>query len=318
MRIGALDLGGTNVKLAIFDENLNRQSLWEVPAQSVDSVQALLAVLKKHLGNAEKIGVSVAGSVDAETGAVFFSPNIKWLNDVNLKNAISAALNVPVEIENDANCFVLGESRKGVGIGFSRLVGFTLGTGVGCGIIIENKLLRGVGIAELGHIVVDRFGLLCNCGKNGCLEAYIGGAWAARFAEMLIPDYALKVSLDKEQNLPPKRINEIEDEKREFVRQLPSTKDFYELATAGDPFALHFFKIFGEYLGLAMAEIVNILRPQAFILGGKIANAFRFFYPSVVSTLRKEVFPPFDEDLKILPAKLTNAGLVGAASLQLK
>ena len=293
MKIAAVDIGGTNVALCTFDGNLNIQYIKNINSQKITSTKDLIDFIEKNSSGLDAIGISTAGSVDSKRGFVHFVPNIDWLRNNPLKQALQEHFNIPVEVENDASCFVLGEAKYGECKGFSRIIGYTLGTGIGGGVIVDGKLLRGIGSAELGHISIDRNGLLCNCCKKGCLEAYCGGIWVKRFADSIAKN----------------TINQ------EHAGKITNASGFYELALENDDFALYFWQKWGEILGIGIAQVVNVLRPEAVVLGGKITKASKFFIPAMRESLRSHVFKPYDENMKVIISKLENSALFGAGSL---
>ena len=293
MRIAAIDIGGTNISLGIYTEDFTLVGSGNVNSHEISSSQDLLAFIAETSMKFDVLGIACAGSVDSHKGIIHFAPNIDWLRDYPLKAYLENSLIIPVEIENDANCFVLGEANFGVCKGFDNIIGYTLGTGIGGGVIVDGKLLRGIGAAELGHVSIDINGLLCNCGKKGCLEAYCGGIWVQRFIEIIAQKHKMMVK-------PSNNLN---------------ASKLFELARSKDDFALNFWEEWGKIFGIGVAQVLNVLRPQAVVLGGKISRASEFFLPAMSESLHKHVFPPFDEDMQILISNLENSALLGAVFL---
>ncbi len=295
MKIAAIDIGGTNVSLYLFDDNMNILHKQTENSQKITSSQDLIEFIEKNAKGFDAIGIATAGSVDSESGFVHFAPNIDWLRDNPLRQTLESYFNVHVEVENDGNCFILGELKFGSCKGLSRIIGYTLGTGIGGGVIIDGRLLRGIGTSELGHISIDRNGLQCNCGKKGCLEAYCGGIWVSRFADLIAKD---------SENLDHSDI-------------ITTALSFYEKALEKDDFALFFWQKWGEILGMGIAQVVNVLRPEAVVLGGKITKASDFFLPAMIKSMKSHVFKPYDENMKVIISQLENAALFGAGTLVL-
>ena len=194
----AVDLGGTNIKAALVDRNgrvlINGRSATKAEngASSVCSrIVSLVKKLFKRQGVSAKdllsLGIGVPGPLDSKTGVVLRCPNMPDWENYNLAKRLTAALKLPVHIENDANAAALAEAWLGAGKGCKHVVCLTLGTGVGCGLVIDGRIMKGQGQgAELGHMIVREGGRLCGCGARGCLEAYASaGAVSKRAIEAL-------------------------------------------------------------------------------------------------------------------------------------
>ncbi|MCX7927123.1 MAG: ROK family protein [Candidatus Omnitrophica bacterium] len=293
-----IDLGGTNLKIALCDSSCvikERQILpTEVFAQPkalmtaiVSSVNSLTA--KYHLSRSFILGIGIGlpGPVDVVRGIVHFFPNIPGWKEVPLRSILEEKLGIPVFIDNDANLMCLAEFRAGAAKGSTNAVCLTLGTGVGAGLIIEKRLYRGSSFAagEVGHVPINEKGPNCNCGGIACLEAYIGNRRIA-------------------QNV-----------RKVFKKDIP-LEEVSRLARKGDERAIAIWKDVGKKLGVALVGIVNVLNPDCVVVGGGVANAGQILFDAVYKTIQERAMPVQVKDLRILKAKLgRNAGMIGAAFL---
>ncbi|MBR5620487.1 MAG: ROK family protein, partial [Clostridia bacterium] len=183
-RIG-VDLGGTNIAVGVVDENLKMVGRSKVktnaprPAEEIfaDMAKACLAAVEDAgitMQDVASVGIGSPGTINKDTGMIEFSNNLEFFN-VSARELLQAKLgNLPIYIDNDANCAALGEAYAGAGHGVSSFIAITLGTGVGSGIVIDGKLVTGVNFAagEMGHTVICVDGEKCNCGRRGCWESY--------------------------------------------------------------------------------------------------------------------------------------------------
>jgi glucokinase len=193
-----------------------------------------------------------------------------------------------VFIDNDANVFALAEVRKGAGRGKSRAIFLTLGTGLGGAVIFDGKIIEGVTSAsELGHVVIDANGQKCGCGGYGCIETFTG-------SNRLLEKYrALK----------------------KMVKAPSEVKEIFDRAKAGEKEAIIVWQEFSKYLGKFLAGMVNIFNPQIIILGGGVSGAFSLFKPLLMKALKAQAMWPQFTGLKLVKAKLNDAGIIGAALL---
>jgi glucokinase len=277
-----MDLGGTTFKAlavaqdgAILGRIQDSTRAERGPEAVVQSIVEALRRLRQEVTSPTRriaaIGFGVPGILDL------------WQN-VDLRQALQPALDVPFTIENDANAAALGEAWLGAGRGVQHFLMLTLGTGVGGGVIIAGTILHGArGYAgEIGHTVVDPNGPLCGCGSHGCLEQFASGTAIARMAE---PAYgkttAKAVALE---------------------------------ARRGEPQALEVYRRVGWYLGVACASFANLFNPQAVAIGGGVANAFDLFIETMHTAMRQRTFLEVYNSLRIVPAACGNdAGGLGAA-----
>ncbi|MGE0435081.1 MAG: ROK family protein [Planctomycetota bacterium] len=295
-----LDIGGTKIAAQHYDERL--EPIGEVhhtPTSDVASPTALRNLIanlgeESGLPDLKGVGVSVAGTVDPRTGLVHRSPNAAWLDGTVLQFDIERTLAVPAAVENDANCFALAEARRGAAKDRQNVIGLTLGTGVGGGIVLNGKLHHGsgVGSGELGHSCINYDGPECSCGSTGCLEAYIGG-WAI-----------------------PRTVTELFE-----LTRIPSRlegaaitgEDLLVAAQDGDDFARFFWHQYANWLAIAAASWVNVLRPDAIVFGGSGARSFGMWREQFMIKLRSRILAPMYERMLVTTATCALPGNLGAA-----
>ncbi|MDK2991852.1 MAG: N-acetylglucosamine repressor [Clostridiales bacterium] len=235
------------------------------------------------------IGVGVPGLVDRERGINRKSPNLGWKN-VNVRNIFSEVLSMPVLLENNVRCMALGEQFFGFGREMDDIILFHVGMGIGCGIIIDGRLFHGSseGAGEIGHTTIDINGPQCGCGKKGCLEALASG-------------------------------RAIADKGREFLGRDVSAYDVFLAAKAGDPIAAGILKEAGYYLGIGVANLINLFNPQMVVLHGGVLNSGDIVLKPLLETASSHVFSDRSEDADIkLSAYGDELGIMGASALVLK
>lgn len=304
----AVDLGGTNLRAANIDRDgrIHEHIRTETPASgtAADVVAAIAAAVRECeatcSGQLRKVSVVIPGSVHVETGVVINAPNIPSLPGYELTPALERALGRPVLIENDANAAALGEMWQGAGRGYRTIICLTLGTGVGGGMILDGRLWRGVdGTAgEIGHLSVDPFGgVKCNCGNTGCLEVYASATAIVRMTREALAQH--KSSL-----LQAVAADELTAEK------------VFRAATTGDEMAIEIFRRMGVYLGIAMANLVNLINPEMIVIGGGASAAWDMFAQHARAEVMARAFPVPARRCRIVRAQCgDDAGLLGAAWL---
>ena len=271
-----LDYGGTKIEGVVLDAEGAERARARVPTPRFDyeggirSVAALLGQLESEAGGRiERVGIGVPGSVDRSTGRIT-KGNSTWLNGRDLRGDLTAALDRPVRIANDANCFALSEAVDGAGTGAPVVLGAILGTGVGGGIVVDGQLVEGINAVggEWGHVPLptpaddERPGPLCSCGVPGHCEAWLSGP-------SLAADYA------RRKGVP--------------VEDAPRAPDVVAMAAAGDAVAGETLRRYEDRLGRALAMIVNILDPDVIVLGGGLSNVERL-YANVPALMKPHVF----------------------------
>jgi len=260
------------------------------------------AVLSRSPGKQEiaGIGIGVAGLIDRNNGNVIQSPNIPALNNVPLKEIFEKEFSMPVVIENDANVYAYGEKWIGAGRDLSNFLVLTLGTGLGGGLIYKDELYEGP--VEVGHMSVVPSGRYCPCGSYGCLESYASGR--------ALVDRVIS-SLEKgTESLLSKLCD------GNFYRITP--KMVYEAALDGDNLSREVFRESGQFLGIGIASLINVLDLEAVIIGGGLIGAWDMIIGEVGQEVSKRAFKPLSAKVKILKSALTNdAGALGAAGFLL-
>ena len=304
-----VDVGGTKIAAGVVDakgsivEMTKRPTPAADPAATVDVLSdAVLELLDRH--EVEAVGIGAAGFVEETRSTVRFAPNLAWREEP-VARLVEERVGRPVIIENDANAAAWAETKQGAGRGHEYVILITIGTGVGGGVIIDGRLLRGhFGIgAELGHYRVVPDGRLCGCGNRGCWEQYASGsalvAEAREFARRS-PGAAV-------------RLLQLAGGKPEGI----TGPEVMKAAREGDAAALRCFEIIGGWLGAGLADLAAILDPSCFVLGGGVSEAGDLFLERVRAAfdagLTGRQFRPHAE---IVLAELgPEAGLIGAADL---
>ena len=280
-----VDLGGTNLRVAAVDEDgtmLVKRELQTEVSRGRDEVigalcraaQAVAHDMRERSGGGELrgIGVGVPGLIDSESGRLLESPNLPGWNDYDVKGEIERRLGTTVILENDANAAALGELWLGAGRGLETLCMYTLGTGVGGGLVLDGRIWRGWnGMAgELGHCNVEPEGHHCGCGSWGCLEQYASATAVVRMAREA-------VASGRETALRP-------------LTQGLNSQMVYECAMGGDAEAKKVFERVGRALGVAIADMVNILNLSLYVIGGGVSSAWDVFAPAMFAEVRKRSF----------------------------
>ena len=302
-----VDIGGTTVKLGLFNKAAELLDKWEIPTVKVNGGEQILpdvakSILKKmeEKGIAKSdiigIGVGAPGAVDEEGTMVGGAVNLGW-GVLNIPQILRGYLDVPVKAANDANVAALGEMWQGGGKGHRNMVAVTLGTGVGGGIIVEGKILTGATGAggEIGHIhMEDNETELCGCKKKGCLEQYASATGIVRLAKRRLA----------------------EDDKPSCLREGEiSAKTVFDGVKAGDEVAIEIAERFGNYLGKGLAMVACTVNPEVFVIGGGVSKAGEILLSFIKPSFEKYVFSPCKK-VEFALAKLGNdAGIYGAAAL---
>ena len=310
-RIG-IDVGGTNVKLALVNENGQIVYSNSVPTRAemgyeftVNNIkQAIYELLKEtklEAKDIQGIGFGFPGQVDYKAGIVRNAPNIPGWVEVPIAKLIEDEFHIPTRVDNDVRCAALGELNYGAGKGCENMVCITVGTGIGSGLIINGKLVRGASNAagEIGHIKLQMHdGPICGCGDTGCFEAFASGPSIVAMAEEYIKGGK-------------------STKYREMANGTAITPFVVcEAAKAGDPVAQRIFTIMGEYLGVGLSSVVNLLNPEKIIIGGGVADAGEILMRPLVETLRKRAMKIAGSAVEVVPAQLGNtAGVIGASLL---
>lgn len=286
-----VDLGGTKIMTgAINGEGKVLSTPVKIATEGNDTVEN---ILKRITGSVEKvmndlqitagnisgIGIGSTGPLDSETGQILECPQLPNMHFFNLRDAVQNHFKVPVRINNDANCLIFGESIFGAAANAKSVAGFTLGTGIGCAIVLNKKIWDGA-TGTAGEIWVSPY-------KDGTIEDYVCGAGVVKMHKAISGKDA-------------------------------SSLDVYKFACDGDKEALQTWKEFGEHLAAAMSWTINILDPEVVVLGGSITAAYPFFQQAMEEKLEKFICPVPAQKTKIVLAQLGDyAGFIGAACLMI-
>ncbi|MCX8189939.1 MAG: ROK family protein [Candidatus Diapherotrites archaeon] len=283
-----VDVGGTKMLFLLLDHQgkiLERKKL-ATPTDKKPFLKTLVDGINDIKGNEkiEGIGLDFAGFIDSSTGIIQFSPNMPWINGVNINSYLKKSFNEELFFENDANAFALAEYAVGYKRKYKNIIGITLGTGVGSGIICNGFLVKGQGLgAELGHMIIDHSsGKICGCGNIGCFEAHCNGK--ALFEKAM--EKGLKIKSNEELHYYLKR---------DDIRAIEAVKDV------------------SKHLAVGFVNIINIFDPDAIIVGGGLSEI-----GLLLDTAKKELskYKLVRNDTKILRAKLgEDAPAIGAAML---
>ena len=307
-----VDVGGTSIKVGVCDAEGHLLHTYEGPTETSKGTDTILhnianysrlVVQEANLDweLVDGVGVGIAGFLDIPNGIVKYSANLNIV-DTNLKQFLEQELQKVIKINNDANVAALGEAWAGAGKGVDHCVCYTLGTGVGGGIIIDGKIVEGYnGMAgELGHIAIvpDLEAIQCGCGKMGCLESVSSATGIIRMA---------KDAVERGDRTSLAQVEDI------------MAKDVFDAAKAGDEVAARIVSRAAYYLGKSMAMMSIVLNPQYFIIGGGVSKAGDFLFDQIREVYEKYALDQAKEGVSIVPAVLgNNAGIVGAAGLILR
>lgn len=315
--IVGVDLGGTNIVVGLLPlEGGEVASLRTLPTEAgrgakfvVDRIvsmveEAIERTLSERGGRRDQVlgvGIGSPGPLDRKTGTVINTPNLGWRN-FPLRDLVANALQLPATLDNDANCATYGEWWLGAGREVSTLVGLTLGTGIGGGVVLNGEIYHGCSDAagEIGHMTIDSNGRRCKCGNYGCLEQYASGpAIAVRAVE--------GIEAGSESMLVDMVDGKLDDVTAATV---------YEAAVLGDAYAGEVVKDTARFLGAGVANIVNILNPQMIVIAGGVTRAGDYLFEPLRAEVRRRAFRSAQECCSIVSAQLPGtAGVVGAAAV---
>lgn len=307
-----MDLGGTTIKVGLCSESGALLHTYEGPTGVAEGPETVISNMADYVRRVVEespysweqlagVGAGVAGFTNVRDGIIVMAPNIGF-KDVPIRAILEERLGKPVKIDNDANVAALGEAWSGAGAGIENCVCYTLGTGVGGGIIINGRIYQGFsGMAgEIGHIdvVPDLEAIQCGCGKVGCLETVSSATGIIRMAK-----------------------EAVERGERTFIADASeiTAKTVFDAAKAGDEVALRIVKRAAFYLGKSMAAVAAVLNPQSFIIGGGVSKAGDILFDPIRETFAQLAPEPLQQGVQIVPATLgNNAGMIGAAGLLIR
>jgi glucokinase len=300
----AVDIGGTHIRTAAFEKDnpapLSHQRVRSYAKEPgifdrlVNTIQSVWPKVEPVIA----IGMAAPGPLDPHAGVILATPNIPEWHDFPLAEKLSQKFDVPVYLNNDANLGALGEWKFGAGRGHHDVLYLTVSTGIGGGVIIQDRLLQGYhGLAaELGHVTVLAGGPTCSCGFKGHLEALASGPAIVRYVQE-----QLQAGVQSELK-----------EKVSF-----NARDVAEAAGRGDALARAAYARAGEYLGISIASFLHTFDPSIVILGGGVSQSGSLLFEPVEASLKANVLNPhYLKDLVITPAALgDDAGLLGSLAL---
>ncbi len=306
-----VDVGGTNIKIALVDKEGSIVYSDTVPTRAEmgyeytinnmkKAISDLIAQTKVSKDDISGIGFGFPGQIDCDKGVVLLAPNIPgWVN-IPIAKIIEKEFSIPVKVDNDVRCAALAELNYGAGKGATNMICITVGTGIGSGLIINGKIVRGASnvAGEIGHIKLQMHdGPLCGCGDTGCLEAFASGpAIVAMAQEYIMGGKSTKY--------------------RELANPDITPYIVAEAAKQGDVVAKRIFEVIGEYIGIGLVSVINLLNPEKIVIGGGVADAGELLFDSIKRTIALRAMPIQAKAVQVVHAELGNtAGVIGASLL---
>lgn len=314
--IVGIDLGGTNIAAGAMPTDGTREIAMRMTQtkahEGADAVMDRIAAMIEDViaqtcaeaGAARSdflgVGIGAPGPLDRARGVVIVTPNLGW-RDFPLRDEISRRVNLPATLDNDANCATLGEWWCGAAKGGRNVVGLTIGTGIGGGLILDNKLYHGASDAagEIGHTTIDSTGRRCKCGNYGCLEAYASGP--------AIAERAREVLEGNEDSMLPSMVD------GDLSRITAQT--VFEASKQGDRVALEVVRDTAHFLGVGISNLINIFNPDTFVIAGGVTQAGDLLFDPLRAEVRRRAFKTAVDACRIVPGALPlSAGVVGAVA----
>lgn len=294
MRMAAVSDSGEILSRVKYEtpRDVNPHSIVEAMVKAAEECRQNL-----DLGEVSAIAAAVPGTINFEKGLINKAPNLPELDKFKMAAALEKKLNIKAVLENDASAAAVGENWLGAARGFDNLIMVTLGTGVGGGIIVDGKILRGLDGTggEIGHINVEPKGHACGCGSFGCVEQYASARAIVRIFK--------KITTEK----PFEKVDEFDD----FT-----SEDIYQIAKNGSSLAKEVFRQQGYYLGIMLAGLINTLNPQAIVIGGGASAGWDLFIDSLKEQIKIRAYSEPAARAKLKRAKLgDDAGILGVAKL---
>jgi glucokinase len=315
--IVGVDLGGTNIVVGLLpieggdvlgfrtlptDAHRGAKAVVDRMVHMVeDAIREVTSTAGTTRDAVAGVGIGSPGPLDRKTGTVINTPNLGWRN-FPLRDLIANQVKLPCTLDNDANCATYGEWWLGAGRGTQTLVGLTLGTGIGGGIVLHGEIFHGCSdvAGEIGHMTIDSNGRRCKCGNYGCLEQYASGpAIATRAVE------GLETGVDS-------MLSEMVHGRLDDI----TAATVYEATVLGDAYAAEVMKDTAKFLGAGVANIINILNPEMVVIAGGVTRAGDTLFDPLRAEVRRRAFRSAQECCRIVPAELPGtAGVVGAAAV---
>jgi glucokinase len=312
-----IDIGGTNLVVgSVAEDGSALRALESEPTHAeagqsdvldrlITLAQRTIERTRREVRGAEIIGVGVGapGPLDTKSGIVLLTPNLGWVN-LPLRQIIHERLGLPAALDNDANCAVLGEWWMGAARGTKNAIGITIGTGIGGGIIVDGKLYHGASdcAGEIGHTTIDTEGRRCKCGNYGCLEAYASG-----------PNIAMRAV----EELKAGAVSRLADYVGGDLRQV-TAQTVYQAAHDGDDLALEVVNDTAKFLGVGIANLLNVFNPEVVVVCGGVTLAGDRLFDPLRREVARRAFKPAVSVCRIVPCELSGtAGVYGAAKVYL-
>jgi glucokinase len=311
-----VDLGGTNVSVGVLSEDGSRTvSFQSEPTESergaesivdriADGIERAIANAMSELGIQRDrflgVGIGAPGPLDRERGLVVVAPNLGWRN-FPLRDAITERVGLPAALDNDANCATYGEWWLGAARGGRNVVGMTIGTGIGGGLILDGALYHGSSdvAGEVGHMSINSSGRHCKCGNYGCIEAYASGP--------AIAERAREALMSEDHSMLPDLVN--------GNLELITAETVYDASERGDEIARHVVRETAQYLGAAVANLLNIFNPDVVVIAGGVTRAGEALFEPLRAEVRRRAFKPAVDVCRIVPGALAGRqGVVGAVA----
>ncbi|HEY7568752.1 MAG TPA: ROK family protein [Gemmatimonadaceae bacterium] len=311
-----VDVGGTNIAVAALDESgENTYGLRSEPTRADQGSDAVVDHMVRMIDTAiaetiaetgakrsafAGVGVGAPGPLDRERGVVLVAPNLGWHN-LALRDIIADRVGLTATLDNDANCATLGEWWLGAARGGRNVVGMTIGTGIGGGLILDGKLYHGSSdvAGEIGHMTIDSTGRWCKCGNYGCLEQYASGTAIARRAREAL-------TADNDSLMHRMVDGKLDDLTAALV---------YEAAKKGDMLAIEVVHDTARFLGAGVANILNIFNPDVVVIAGGVTQAGEALFEPLEREVRRRAFKASVDAARIVPGTLPGtAGIVGAVA----
>ncbi len=311
-----VDIGGTNVVVGTVPEDGNTIHgrckertdnargadgvVDQVRRMVGDSLQETRAALGTDQLDVAGVGIGAPGPLDTARGIVLLAPNLGW-REYPLRDTVSEALGLPAALDNDANCAIFGEWWRGAARGGRHVIGLTIGTGIGGGIVLDGQIFHGASdiAGEFGHMTIDSTGRRCKCGNYGCLEAYASGtAIADRAVEGITAGADTTLP-----NLVGGRLDAI------------TAQAVYDAAHSGDEYSLEVIKDTAHFLGAGVASLVNIFNPDIVVICGGVTAAGERLFAPLRAEVKRRAFRPAVDAVRIVPGELPGtAGVYGAVA----
>ncbi len=314
--IVGVDLGGTNIVAGSLSEDGQQQfAMRSEPTRADQGADAVIdriirmidtVIAETTASSGAKrdqclgIGIGAPGPLDREKGLVITTPNLGWTN-FPLRQLVSDRTGLPATLDNDANCATLGEWWLGAARGAQHVVGVTIGTGIGGGLILNGQLYHGASdvAGEIGHTTIDVHGRRCKCGNYGCLEAYASGPSIAERAREALQG-------DQESTMHTLAGGDLEQLTAAHV---------YQAAQSGDAIATDVVQETARFLGTGIANLLNVFNPEVVVIAGGVTQAGATLFVPLARELRRRAFKPAVDACRVVPGALEGtAGVVGAVA----